>query len=93
VIDRSPKERWHVGKEIPLALIMLILAQTATGIWWAATQTAKLDTMFDMVKELRQAQYTQNDARRDMEINTSRYLDNQRRISAMENMLNRKLGK
>lgn len=28
--------RWHLGKEIPLALITTIIAQTVAAIWWAA---------------------------------------------------------
>ena len=36
-------DRWHVGKEIPLALIFALFVQTAGWVWWAATQSAKLD--------------------------------------------------
>ena len=28
---------WHVGKEIPLALVSTLLLQTFTAIWWASS--------------------------------------------------------
>lgn len=37
------KEYWHVGKEVPIALIMSMLIQTGTIIWWARGQVAKDD--------------------------------------------------
>jgi len=33
-----------LDKRVPIALILAILAQTAAGVWWAASQTARLDT-------------------------------------------------
>ncbi len=33
--DRN-EDRWHVGREIPLALIITIACQTGAGIWWMA---------------------------------------------------------
>ena len=82
-------ERWHVGKEIPLVLIFAIFSQTAVGVWWAATQSAKLDTLTAMVETFRASQYTQNDARRDQEMIFTRHKENARRIEAIESMLQR----
>ena len=78
------RERWHVGKEIPLALIFALFVQTSGWIWWAATQSAKLDTLTSMMSEFRASQYTQNDARRDMEIVLARHKDMLRRIELIE---------
>lgn len=78
------EERWHIGKEFPLALIFLMASQTAVGVWWAATQTAKTDTLIQMVGEFRTAQYTKDDSRRDMEINLTRHTENKRRIESLE---------
>lgn len=36
---QSP-ERWHVGKEVPLALIFGMLVQTGAAVWWARGQVA-----------------------------------------------------
>lgn len=82
---RDPRtEKWHIGKEIPLALLFLMAGQTAVGIWWAATQTAKTDTLIQMVAEFRNNQYTKDDARRDNELSTSRHHENKRRIDVLE---------
>lgn len=81
------RDRWHVGKEIPLALIFALFIQTGGWIWWAATQSAKVDSLISMMSDFRSSQYTQNDARRDMEIMAARHKDNARRIEVMENMM------
>lgn len=36
-------EPWHLDKRVPVALILAIGLQTSAGIWWAATQTARVD--------------------------------------------------
>lgn len=77
-------EKWHIGKEIPLALLFLMAGQTGVGIWWAATQTAKTDTLIQMVAEFRNNQYTKDDARRDNELSTTRHQENRRRIEVLE---------
>ena len=77
-------EHWHVGKEIPLALIFALFVQTSGWIWWAATQSAKLDTLTNMISEFKQAQYTQSDNRRDMEVLLARDQDMSRRIGVLE---------
>lgn len=73
-------ERWHVGKEIPLAVILGLVVQTGGLIWFAATQTAQLDNLSKMMTGFQSSQYTQADARRDMEIHLSRSSNNSRRI-------------
>lgn len=77
-------DRWHVGREIPLALIVALLLQTGGWVWWAATQSAKLDTLTTMVSDFKASQYTQSDAARDMEINVARDRDMARRIDILE---------
>lgn len=34
--ETDSPSKWHIGKEIPLALIGTIIAQTVAAIWWAA---------------------------------------------------------
>ena len=77
-------ERWHVGKEIPIALIIALFVQTSGAIWWAATQSQKLDNLTELIKEFKSLQYTQDDARKDQAMCLQRYLDNARRIEALE---------
>ena len=81
----EPIERrsWHIGKEIPIAVIIGLMVQTGGLIWFAATQTAKLDQLTVMMSEFRAAQYTQADARRDQEIQAVRSNNNARRIDEL----------
>ena len=82
-------ERWHVGKEIPLVLIFALFLQTGGWVWWAATQSAKLDTLTAMMTDFRNSQYTQSDARRDQEMVFARHKENARRIESIESTLQR----
>lgn len=34
---------WHMGKEVPIAIIVAIIVQTAGVIWWAASTAAKVE--------------------------------------------------
>lgn len=67
--EASRTERWHVGKEIPLAMLFAIMLQTGAAIWWAAsfsaTVTAKLDDLSSQVAALTADRYSQHDAMRD----------------------------
>lgn len=78
------QESWHVGREIPIALIIALFVQTGGWIWWAATQSAKLDNLTTMVADFKAGQYTQTDARRDLEVVTERDKDMLRRIVILE---------
>lgn len=82
--DRRAGERWHVGKEIPLAIIFAITLQTFGGVWFAATYVAKIDTLTGLMSEFKAAQYTQEDARRDKEAYSLRMNDLVRRIERVE---------
>lgn len=35
-------ERWHVGKEIPIALIFVIVTTASSGIWYASRTDARI---------------------------------------------------
>ena len=37
------KERWHVGKEIPLAVVMTMTLQAAAIVWFAAKMDNQID--------------------------------------------------
>lgn len=81
----SKHERWHVGKEIPLAIIFAITVQTMGGVWFAATYVAKIDTLTNLMSEFKATQYTQADARRDKEAADLRSNDIVRRVENLEN--------
>lgn len=62
------REGWHVGKEIPLAMIFAILVQTMGAIWWAAVLSTKLDDLSYQVAALTADKYSQKDAERDKQL-------------------------
>ena len=39
-MDEPMEQRWHVGREVPLALIFGMFIQTGAAIWWARGQVA-----------------------------------------------------
>lgn len=65
---REDGKRWHVGREIPLALIVVLIVQTAGGVWWAANLTNKVDSAILSIQEFKTERYTKDDARRDQEL-------------------------
>lgn len=48
----SERDRWHVGKEVPLALIFGMVVQTASAIWWARGQVATDEALGQRVSAL-----------------------------------------
>ncbi|MBI3479310.1 MAG: hypothetical protein HY016_02980 [Nitrosomonadales bacterium] len=78
------REHWHVGKEIPLALIVVIMTQTAAGIWWLSGVSTKLDSLSSQVKEMKDERYTRNDAMRDTALVNQMLHDMDRRVTTLE---------
>jgi len=80
----NQKESWHVGKEIPIAMLIAILAQTGAAIWWAAsfsaTVTTKLDDLSNQVASLTADKYTQHDAIRDQALINERIENLKRQV-------------
>ena len=37
------KERWHVGKEIPLAVVMTMILQAVVIVWFASKMDSQID--------------------------------------------------
>lgn len=60
-------DRWHVAKDIPVALILAVIVQTAGGIWWMAQLSGKIDYLIAAQTEFKAERYTREDARRDRE--------------------------
>ena len=40
---------WHFDKRVPIAILLAILVQTGGAIWWAATISARVDRLDEMV--------------------------------------------
>ena len=77
-------ERWHVGKEIPVAVILAFFLQTVGAVWWAATLTAKIEELSYQVAALTVDKYTKSDAERDKALCSQRMQYLEDRISRVE---------
>jgi hypothetical protein len=87
--DRA--ERWHIGKEIPLAVLLMLFIQTGGGIWWLAQVSAKIDYAIATMEEFKRERYTREDARRDkeamdqrIEAQRQRDVEHERRLQVIE---------
>jgi len=78
---------WHIGKEIPLAIILAIGLQTFGAVWWFANLSAKVDNIDAKVVGLTQSTVTAAEARGATEINQMRNIEQDRRISELEKEL------
>ena len=43
--EKSQRRKWSIGREVPLATVAVLLAQTVSAIWWAASISAKVETV------------------------------------------------
>lgn len=84
MIDTN-KESWHVGKEIPIAMLFAIFLQTTGAIWWAATMSSKLDSLSYQVAALTADKYSQQDALKDQALILQKISSVEKRIENMEN--------
>jgi hypothetical protein len=41
-MTRTPAEPWHLDKRVPLALIVTILLQTGTAVWFLASLQSRM---------------------------------------------------
>lgn len=92
--NRRVSDRWHVGKEIPIAVLLAVVAQTFGGIWWAASLSAKIDSAIAQIVEFKLERYTKEDARRDRELflqlieqQRQRDAEHERRIGDVESTI------
>lgn len=44
-MGEGDKEPWHLDKRVPVALILAILLQTGSALWWAATVNARVERL------------------------------------------------
>jgi hypothetical protein len=41
--DGQERRKWHVGKEIPVTVILALALQTGGFVWWLASLSAKVE--------------------------------------------------
>lgn len=80
----NEKERWHVGKEIPLAIIVSLMLQTGGVVWWASSLSTKMDLLSAQVFELKADKSGQNIA-----LLQQRDIEFERRVTLLENRIKR----
>lgn len=77
-------EHWHIGKEIPIALVLGMALQTGGWIWWAATLSTKVEDLSLQIAAISADRYTKNDATKDSALTVQRLTDLERRIDNLE---------
>ena len=50
--DATAEPDWTLDKKVPIALILAIVGQTAAGVWWAASISARVDVSETRVTKL-----------------------------------------
>ncbi len=50
----TERRRWHVSKEIPLALIVSLLLQTGGIVWWVAKADSRLEDHEGRIEKIEQ---------------------------------------
>jgi prefoldin subunit 5 len=78
-------ERWHIGKEIPIALIATLMMSVGSGVWYASKTDARI-TMLERTAE-------QNGGLRDDIVTLKEQIRNiDRLLTRVENILDRRAG-
>ena len=82
--ERNQQERWHVGKEIPLAVLFAFTIQTAGIVWWAATFQAEFKNLVRQVEGIAARQFTQKDGAILTAETKLKYVEQDRRLDFLE---------
>jgi hypothetical protein len=82
--ESDREQRWHIGKEIPLAVLLMLFIQTGGGVWWLAQVSSKIDYAIATMEEFKRERYTREDARRDLEAVRARDIEHDRRLGMIE---------
>jgi len=45
--------KWHLDRRVPLALIIVLLGQMVTGVWWASTLDSQVDHILEKHTDLK----------------------------------------
>lgn len=61
-------DRWHIGREIPIAVLIVLLVQTGGAVWWASKMDSRIESINEQFKRFDGERYTKEDARRDREL-------------------------
>ena len=62
------KERWHIGKEVPITFVATIFVQTLIFVWAASGLYAKVENVVEQLRTFASERYTKEDAMRAKEL-------------------------
>ena len=71
------KTRWHLDKRVPIALVILILAQTGSAIWWASAVNGSISAIerrVNFLDEVNRRQYDLMSSDRAASLQTAKQL-------------------
>ena len=83
-MDDEQRAKWHVDKQVLIAVLFTLMVQTGGGIWWLAQVSSKIDYAIAAMQEFKAERYTREDARRDRELVQQRDLEHERRLTSIE---------
>lgn len=67
-VQKQNPEPWHIGREIPIAVLIVLLIQTGGAVWWASRVESQMQTISRQFERFDNERYTKEDARRDREL-------------------------
>lgn len=56
----APSEHWHLDKKVPIAMILVLLVQLGTGLWFAARMVERDESQERRLTAIEQASVQQN---------------------------------
>lgn len=74
---RRVEDKWHIGREIPIAVLIVLLVQTGGAVWWASKMDSRIQTIADQFNRFDIERYTKEDARRDRELFSQMFKTNE----------------
>jgi len=84
-MQEQDKSSWRIAKEVPISVILVLVAQTIGVIWWAAALAAKVDAVNTQIVFLSTS--TTANAAGVNELNSLRNLEQDRRILLLETQI------
>ncbi len=82
------RRSWHVGKEIPIAFLLVVFVQTGGFIWSISGLYSRVDAMVITINEMKLERYTKEDGRRDQMMAAQMYESQRQRDSEQDRRIN-----
>lgn len=63
VVTPPPRQGWHFGREIPVAVVVALILQALGLVWWTSYWTTTLDNRVNALETYKDARKLENDAK------------------------------